>query len=67
MAKKTTGKNTTQFRELTAAQRQECEKLAYKFYMERCYKNGQYQHEHGHDKEDWARAESVIRYIELHP
>lgn len=29
-------------------------KLAYQFYIERGY-------EHGHDREDWARAEAIIK------
>ncbi len=32
----------------------EIEKLAYQFFVERGY-------EHGHDREDWNRAEVVIR------
>ena len=39
---------------LSEKERQEVEKLAYQFYLER---NG----EHGHDQEDWLRAEATVR------
>jgi hypothetical protein len=35
-------------------ERQEIERLAYQYFVERGY-------EHGHDVEDWARAEAVVR------
>ncbi|OGW92118.1 MAG: hypothetical protein A3D28_03440 [Omnitrophica bacterium RIFCSPHIGHO2_02_FULL_63_14] len=36
------------------ADRQQIEKLAYQFYADRGY-------EHGHDAEDWGRAEAIVR------
>ena len=39
---------------LTPRQTQEAQKLAYQFFVERGY-------EHGHDQEDWMRAEEIIR------
>ena len=39
---------------LSNAQKQEIERLAYQFFLER---GG----EHGHDQEDWARAEAIVR------
>ena len=41
-------------RALTESQSREVEKLAYQFFLDR---GG----EHGHDQEDWARAESIVR------
>ena len=38
----------------TKRQQQEIEKLAYQFFVDRGY-------EHGHDQEDWARAEAIVR------
>ena len=35
-------------------EQQEIEKLAYQFFEERGF-------EHGHDREDWLRAEAIIR------
>lgn len=32
----------------------EIERLAYQFFVERGY-------QHGHDREDWLRAESIVR------
>ena len=37
-----------------SSENQEIERLAYQFFVERGY-------EHGHDQEDWARAEAIIR------
>ena len=35
-------------------EKQEIERLAYQFFVERgC--------QHGHDKEDWAKAESIVK------
>jgi len=39
---------------LTASQRQEIEKLAYQFFVDRGYKNG-------YDQTDWLRAETIVR------
>lgn len=33
---------------------QEVQKLAYQFFVNRGYK-------HGHDKEDWSKAEQIVR------
>ncbi len=39
---------------LSASQQAQVEKLAYQFFVERgC--------EHGHDQEDWLRAEAIVR------
>ena len=38
----------------TKSEQQAIEKLAYQFFVERGY-------QHGHDQEDWVRAESIIR------
>ncbi len=45
---------TGRTRFLTESERQEIEKLAYQFFQER---SGA----HGHDSEDWFRAETVVR------
>ena len=37
-----------------SGQQAEIEKLAYQFFVERGY-------EHGHNEEDWLRAEAIIR------
>lgn len=52
----TNQKNSAQSagRALTASQRKEVEKLSYEFFLERGGK-------HGHDREDWLRAESIVR------
>ena len=39
---------------ITSSEAQEIERLAYQFFVDRGY-------EHGHDQEDWARAEAIIR------
>lgn len=56
MAKLTisTKKNSSSGRELTQNERQEIEKLAYEFFLER---NAQ----HGYDQEDWLKAERIVR------
>lgn len=41
-------------RELTSIEKQQAERLAYQFFVDRGF-------EHGHDQEDWLRAESIIR------
>ncbi len=41
-------------RAFTKSEQQEIERLAYQFFVERHY-------EHGHDQEDWLRAESIAR------
>ncbi len=38
----------------TQKELQEIEKLAYQFFVDRGY-------EHGHDQEDWAKAEQIVR------
>lgn len=38
----------------TASQAEEIQKLSYQFFVERGY-------EHGHDQEDWLRAEAIVR------
>ena len=38
----------------TPRQTQEIEALAYQFFVDRGY-------EHGHDQEDWLRAEAIVR------
>lgn len=38
----------------TTKERQEIEKLAYQFYVNRGYK-------HGHDAADWLKAEAIVR------
>lgn len=49
--KKTSNENiTTSINNETA----EIQKLAYQFFVERGYA-------HGHDREDWVRAEAIIR------
>ena len=53
IATATPRKDTASSRKNGSAQ-QETEKLAYQFFVERGYK-------HGHDREDWLRAESVVR------
>ena len=54
-------KKTTSLKDLTASNisltpkvQVEIEKLAYQFFVDRGY-------EHGHDQEDWARAEAIVR------
>jgi hypothetical protein len=39
---------------LTKSEQQSIEKLAYQFFVERGY-------EHGHDQEDWTKAEAIVR------
>ena len=39
----------------TKSEQQETERLAYQFFVDRGY-------EHGHDQEDWLRAEVIVRY-----
>ena len=39
---------------LTASQNEEIEKLAYQFFAQRGY-------QHGFDKEDWLKAETLVR------
>ncbi len=39
---------------LTKSEQQATEKLSYQFFIERGY-------EHGHDQEDWLRAEAIVR------
>ena len=38
----------------TKSEQQAIEKLAYQFFVDRGY-------EHGHDQEDWTRAEAIVR------
>ena len=38
----------------TTSQAEEVQKLAYQFFIERGY-------EHGHDQEDWLRAETIVK------
>ena len=38
----------------TASENQEIERLAYQLFVDRGF-------EHGHDREDWLRAESIVR------
>lgn len=38
----------------TKNEQREIERLAYQFFVERGY-------EHGHDQEDWLRAETIVR------
>ena len=45
---------TTSRRELTSIEKQQAEKLAYQFFVDRGCENG-------HDQEDWLRAETIIR------
>ncbi len=45
---------TSAQRGFTRSEQQAIEKLAYQFFVERGYA-------HGHDREDWLRAESIIR------
>ena len=45
---------TSTQRAFTKSEQQEVEKLAYQFFVDRGY-------EHGHDQEDWARAEAIVR------
>lgn len=40
--------------DFTEKERQEIEKLAYKFFVDRGY-------QHGHDAADWLRAEAIVR------
>ena len=56
-----TPKKTNGFKDLTVSnisltpkQKAEVEKLAYQYFVERGY-------EHGHDQEDWSRAEAAVR------
>ena len=46
--------NTLGQRNFTPSERREIERLAYQFFVDRGY-------EHGHDGEDWARAETIVR------
>ena len=39
---------------LTQSETAEVQKLAYQFFVQRGY-------QHGHDREDWLRAEAIIR------
>ena len=39
---------------LTANQKEEIDRLAYHFFVERGY-------QHGFDKEDWLKAEAIVR------
>ncbi|OIO38350.1 MAG: hypothetical protein AUJ72_02685 [Candidatus Omnitrophica bacterium CG1_02_46_14] len=50
------GRKTVGFAQktLTKNEQQAIEKLAYQFFVERGYN-------HGHDQEDWLRAETIIR------
>ena len=41
-------------RGFTKSEQQEVERLAYQFFVDRSY-------EHGHDQEDWLRAETIVR------
>lgn len=41
-------------RELTSIEKQQAERLAYQFFVDRGF-------DHGHDQEDWLKAESIIR------
>ena len=50
--RKTTQKTTSA--SLSAADRKKIEDLAYRYFAERGF-------EHGHDQEDWLKAEAVIR------
>jgi hypothetical protein len=52
-AKKTVNGSTAK-KQYTTAERQEIERLAYQYFVDRGY-------EHGHDAEDWIRAEAVVR------
>ena len=45
---------TSTQRSLTKNEQQEVERLAYQFFVDRGY-------EHGHDQEDWTRAEAIVR------
>ena len=40
--------------DFTAKERQEIERLAYQYFVDRGYK-------HGHDAADWLRAEAIVR------
>lgn len=50
-AKKPSGRSDTA---LTAAEQREVEQLAYGFYEQRGF-------QHGNDREDWLRAEAIVR------
>ena len=50
----TNSTKSTKSRQMTDSERQEIEKLAYQFFVERG--SG-----HGNDPEDWARAEAVVK------
>ena len=41
-------------RGFTASERLEIERLSYQFFVDRGY-------EHGHDAEDWLKAETIVR------
>ena len=41
-------------RTFTKSEQQEIERLAYKFFADRGY-------QHGHDQEDWLRAEAIVQ------
>ena len=41
-------------RQVSGSEQEEIAKLAYQFFSDRGY-------EHGHDQEDWIRAEAIIR------
>ncbi|MCG3175793.1 MAG: hypothetical protein MOGMAGMI_00726 [Candidatus Omnitrophica bacterium] len=41
-------------RSLTPAEQRQIEQLAYSFYEQRGF-------QHGHDREDWLRAEAIVR------
>ena len=43
---------------LTSAEKQQVERLAYQFFVERGF-------QHGFDQEDWQRAETIIRNKKL--
>ena len=45
---------TSTQRAFTKSEQQEIERLSYQFFVDRGY-------EHGHDQEDWLRAEAVVR------
>ena len=50
----TTKRNGLSYRTTSANEQEEIAKLAYQFFVDRgC--------EHGHDQEDWLRAEQVVR------
>ena len=59
MAKVVTVKTAKKDMALTDELRKEVEKLAHKFYIDGGSREG-------YEKEDWARAESVVRYIHGH-